>query len=215
MKLIDQELFEQKKRELLDKFALADDKEVPIEENPAAATASDRKLFGLVVELFAIQRGLDLQDQDVRVQLENYAREKMAACDPNDPRATNGAKMLRLLASEEVGSASIYADDLKSLRKEQFNQAQAERAAGARPNPFNEFLLQLLRTRPALTPEEALSDIRENRGFGLIIDVDLEYIWVSEGKGGVSDQLPREKRYKIKALGTRLSRLRKTLNPIG
>ena len=59
MKLIDQRIFETKKQDLLDKLISAPETTFSAKENPEEASALDKEVFDLIVELFAILKGLD------------------------------------------------------------------------------------------------------------------------------------------------------------
>ena len=85
MKLIDRDLFEQKKKELLDQSVATDATEFSAAENPEKAAALDKELFSRIIDLYAIQRGQDPTDENIRAGLESYARTKMATLDPDDP----------------------------------------------------------------------------------------------------------------------------------
>jgi hypothetical protein len=215
MSLIDPDLFKQKQKELLEKFTSVDANEVSTTDNPQDATVLDEELFNVIVQLFAIQRGLDPTDGDVLEQLQPYARKKMAALDPDDPKATHGAKMLRLLAaSDQIGAASTYADALGQDRRSEFSKVQTERATGSRPTPYQEFLKGLVHIHPTIDKEDALRRIEQQKRIYPIYDVCEEWIWVYQGEDDPSKDLPEYKRYKISALGSNLSRVKKELkNP--
>lgn len=210
MRLVDQSLFEHKKQELLEKFAAADDSEVSTNENPEDAAILDEAAFDLVIDLFAIQRGLDPTDEPTRAELESSVRQKLAGYDPDDPAATHSAKILRLLAdTDQIGAASTYADALGQHRRTEFNKAQTERATGSRQTPYQEFLKSLVRIHPTIDKEEALHRIEQQKGIYPIYDVCEEWIWVYKGEDDPSKDLPEYKRYKISALGSNLSQVKK------
>jgi len=232
MRLIDPSLFEQKKQELLEKFAAPDDSEVSTNENPEDAAKLekaafdlvvdledaaklDEAAFDLVVDLFAIQRGLDPTDEPTRAELESSVRQKLAGFDPDDPAATHSAKILRLLAdSDQIGAASTYAEALGLHKKREFSKVQTERATGSRPTPYQEFLKSLVCIHPTIDKEEALRRIEQQKGIYPIWDVCEEWIWVYKGEDDPSIDLPEYKRYKISALGSNLSQVKKELkNP--
>ena len=215
MRLIDPSLFEQKKQELLEKFAAPDDSEVSTNENPEDAAKLDEAAFDLVVDLFAIQRGLDPTDEPTRAELESSVRQKLAGFDPDDPAATHSAKILRLLAdSDQIGAASTYAEALGLHKENEFSKVQTERATGSRPTPYQEFLKSLVCIHPTIDKEEALRRIEQQKGIYPIWDVCEEWIWVYKGEDDPSIDLPEYKRYKISALGSNLSQVKKELkNP--
>lgn len=212
MRLIDQSLFEQKKQELLEKFAAPDDSEVSTNENPEDAAKLDEAAFDLVVDLFAIQRGLDPTDEPTRAELESSVRQKLAGFDPDDPAATHSAKILRLLAdSDQIGAASTYAEALGLHKENEFSKVQTERATGSRPTPYQEFLKSLVCIHPTIDKEEALRRIEQQKGIYPIYDVCEEWIWAYKGEDDPSKDLPEYKRYKISALGSNLSQVKKRI----
>jgi len=212
MRLIDPSLFEQKKQELLEKFAAPDDSEVSTNENPEDAAKLDEAAFDLVVDLFAIQRGLDPTDEPTRAELESSVRQKLAGFDPDDPAATHSAKILRLLAdSDQIGAASTYAEALGLHKENEFSKVQTERATGSRPTPYQEFLKSLVCIHPTIDKEEALRRIEQQKGIYPIYDVCEEWIWAYKGEDDPSKDLPEYKRYKISALGSNLSQVKKRI----
>ena len=72
MKLIDRDLFETKMQELLDKFTSVSDDQISTEENSQEAADLDKEVFDLIVELFAILKGLDPENLQIRQELEPY-----------------------------------------------------------------------------------------------------------------------------------------------
>ena len=211
MKLIDRDLFETKMQELLDKFTSVSDDQISTEENSQEAADLDKEVFDLIVELFAILKGLDPENLQIRQELEPYVREKLATFDPDNPEETRAAKMIRLLAYSQEGAMSKYTDALQKLKESEFSEVQVNRALGFRSNTFNDFLLELLRENPRATTSEALSHIRNSIDIHPISDIDEEWIYVLDGQKNKSRKLPKIKQYSIDGLGTRLSRLRKIL----
>ena len=211
MKLIDRDLFETKMQELLDKFTSVSDDQISTEENSQEAADLDKEVFDLIVELFAILKGLDPENLQIRQELEPYVREKLATFDPDNPEETRAAKMIRLLAYSQEGAMSKYTDALQKLKESEFSEVQVNRALGFRSNTFNDFLLELLRENPRATTSEALSHIRNSINIHPISDIDEEWIYVLDGQKSKSRKLPKIKQYSIDGLGTRLSRLRKIL----
>lgn len=211
MKLIDQKIFETKKQDLLDKLMSAPETTFSAKENPEEASALDKEVFDLIVELFAILKGLDPENLQIRQELEPYVREKLATFDPDNPEETRAAKMIRLLAYSQEGAMSKYTDALQKLKDSEFSEVQVNRALGFRSNTFNDFLLELLRENPRATTSEALSHIRNSIDIHPISDIDEEWIYVLDGQKSKSRKLPKIKQYSIDGLGTRLSRLRKIL----
>jgi hypothetical protein len=211
MKLIDRDLFETKMQELLDKFTSVSDDQISTEENSQEAADLDKEVFDLIVELFAILKGLDPENLQIRQELEPYVREKLATFDPDNPEETRAAKMIRLLAYSQEGAMSKYTDALQKLKDSEFSEVQVNRALGFRSNTFNDFLLELLRENPRATTSEALSHIRNSINIHPISDIDEEWIYVLDGQKSKSRKLPKIKQYSIDGLGIRLSRLRKIL----
>ena len=211
MKLIDRDLFETKMQELLDKFTSVSDDQISTEENSQEAADLDKEVFDLIVELFAILKGLDPENLQIRQELEPYVREKLATFDPDNPEETRAAKMIRLLAYSQEGAMSKYTDALQKLKESEFSEVQVNRALGFRSNTFNDFLLEFLRENPRATTSEALSHIRNSIDIHPISDIDEEWIYVLDGQKNKSRKLPKIKQYSIDGLGTRLSRLRKIL----
>ena len=211
MKLIDRDLFETKMQELLDKFTSVSDDQISTEENSQEAADLDKEVFDLIVELFAILKGLDPENLQIRQELEPYVREKLATFDPDNPEETRAAKMIRLLAYSQEGAMSKYTDALQKLKESEFSEVQVNRALGFRSNTFNDFLLEFLRENPRATTSEALSHIRNSIDIHPISDIDEEWIYVLDGQKSKSRKLPKIKQYSIDGLGTRLSRLRKIL----
>jgi hypothetical protein len=211
MKLIDRDLFETKMQELLDKFTSVSDDQISTEESSQEAADLDKEVFDLIVELFAILKGLDPENLQIRQELEPYVREKLATFDPDNPEETRAAKMIRLLAYSQEGAMSKYTDALQKLKESEFSEVQVNRALGFRSNTFNDFLLELLRENPRATTSEALSHIRNSINIHPISDIDEEWIYVLDGQKSKSRKLPKIKQYSIDGLGIRLSRLRKIL----
>jgi hypothetical protein len=211
MKLIDRDLFETKMQELLDKFTSVSDDQISTEESSQEAADLDKEVFDLIVELFAILKGLDPENLQIRQELEPYVREKLATFDPDNPEETRAAKMIRLLAYSQEGAMSKYTDALQKLKESEFSEVQVNRALGFRSNTFNDFLLKLLRENPRATTSEALSHIRNSIDIHPISDIDEEWIYVLDGQKSKSRKLPKIKQYSIDGLGIRLSRLRKIL----
>ena len=155
MKLIDQKIFETKKQDLFDKLMSAPETTFSAKENPEEASALDKEVFDLIVELFAILKGLDPENLQIRQELEPYVRERMADFDPDNPDATYAAKIIRLLASGRLGSATYYADALGEHKGKEFCKDQADRATGLRPSSYGKFLESLLLGKPNITEEQA------------------------------------------------------------
>lgn len=211
MKLIDRDLFEQKRKELLDQFVSADAAEFSAAENPEKAAALDKELFSRIIDLYAIQRGQDPTNENIRASLESYARTKMATLDPDDPAAIHGSKLLRLLAGDQRGALSTYADALREFKKSECRKAQCERATGPRPTPYRQFLETLVRSKPTISADQALSHIKRQKLVYPIYDVCEEWIWVYKGEDEPFKDFPEYKRHKIRALGSNLAQVRKRI----
>lgn len=211
MKLIDRDLFETKMQELLAKPMSAPETTFSAKENPEEATALDKEVFDLIVELFAILKGENPENLQVRQELEPYVRERMADFDPNDPDVTYAAKIIRLLASGRLGSATCYADALGQHKKNVFSDTQTQRATGLRPTPYGKFLEELLLADPAINEEKVLRRIDNQRLIYPIYDLSEEWIWVYTSEEEPAKEFPKTKRYKVSALGSNLSQARRNL----
>jgi hypothetical protein len=209
--MIDQEIFEKKKQELLDKLMSAPETTFSAAEDPEQAIALDKEIFEIVLDLFAIQRGLDPNNKDVRKKLTPYGRAQMATFDPNDPAVTYSAKIMRLLANDQTGAASSYADALGQHKKKEFSDAQTQRASGLRPTPYGKFLEELLLADPAINEEQVLRRIDNQRLIYPIYDLSEEWIWVYTSEEEPAKEFPKTKRYKVSALGSNLSQARRNL----
>jgi hypothetical protein len=211
MKLIDQKIFETKKQDLFDKLMSAPETTFSAKENPEEASALDKEVFDLIVELFAILKGLDPENLQIRQELEPYVRERMADFDPDNPDATYAAKIIRLLASGRLGSATYYADALGEHKGKEFCKDQADRATGLRPSSYGKFLESLLLGKPNITEEQALNRIHNQKSVYPIFDSNDEWIWVYTSEEEVPKDFPKTKQYKVSALGSNLSQARKNL----
>ena len=180
------------------------------DESPASKDEATREWL---IDSLALQRGLDASDPEMRREIWMWAMGKMGDWDPNDPALAHSAKMLRLLSANLDGSTTAYAEDLQLHRQREESARQAKRASNPhRKNRFDEMLQRWLERDPELGHDEALDRIRNEEGYGVVIEVTEEDIEIYPFED--SEEKQRIKKVKRSGLGSRLTRIRKAMKRV-
>ena len=180
------------------------------DESPASM---DEALKELIIDCVALQRDLDASDPSMRRKIWKWASNKMGEWDPNDPALAHSAKMLRLLSANLDGSTTVYADDLQLHRHREESTRQAKRASNPhRKNRFDEMLERWVERDPELGHDEALDRIRNEEGYGVVIEVTEEDIEIYPFED--SEEKQQIKKVKRSGLGSRLTRIRKAMKRV-
>jgi hypothetical protein len=178
-----------------------------------SSTSMDEALKELIIDCVALQRDLDASDPELRQKIWGWATSKMSAWDPNDPALAHPAKMLRLLSANLDGSTAVYADDLQLHRQQEESTRQAKRASNPhRKNRFDEMLERWVERDPELGHDEALDRIRNEEGYGVVIEVTEEDIEIYPFED--SEEKQQIKKVKRSGLGSRLARIRKAMKRV-
>lgn len=170
------------------------------------AKSLDEAVRDLVVDMIAAQRDLDATEPAVREKIWLWAKEQMGAWDPSDPALTHPAKLLRLLAQTQDGSTSVYAEDLRGLRKAEESARQSSHASRPhKKDDFDRMLEGWLKRKPDLSREEAYEQILDARGGGVVIQADDQFIEIRPYPDGDIKIIATG------GLGSRLTRIRNSL----
>lgn len=197
MRVSDQEVFQEEKEALLQKFSES--------TSPVTNRAVDREALKLIVSLLAAQRGMNIRDPKVRRGLEKFAISEMAKFDPEQPALAHSAKLLRLLAGEKKGSGAKYLENLEIHRSELESEKQSKKAKTERQmNNLDALILEILISNKELTTQQLYEALRDRKCEWPLRQVDDEYIEVFTSRDERA-----YKTYAVGGLGIRLSRLRK------
>jgi hypothetical protein len=178
-----------------------------------STTSMDEALKELIIDCVALQRDLDASDPVLRQKIWGWATSKMSAWDPNDPALAHPAKMLRLLSTNLDGSTAVYADDLQLHRQREESTRQAKRASNPHPkHRLDEMLKRWVKRDPELGHDEALDRIRNEEGYGVVIEVTEEDIEIYPFED--SEEKRQIKKVKRSGLGSRLTRIRKAMKRV-
>ena len=179
-------------------------------ESPASKDEATREWL---IDSLALKRGLDASDPEMRREIWMWAMGKMGDWDPNDPALAHSAKMLRLLSANLDGSTTAYAEDLQLHRQREESARQAKRASNPhRKNRLDEMLERWVERDPELGHDEALDRIRNEEGYGVVIEVTEEDIEIYPFED--SEEKQQIKKVKRSGLGSRLTRIRKAMKRV-
>ena len=152
----------------------------------------DEAIRALIIDLLALQNGIDSSDSAVRAKLWDGANAQMQSWDPDEPELTHSAKLLRLLALTRDGSSTNYADNLQTYHKTEERARQAKRASNPhRKNRFDVMLRDWIGRNRSLDTVDALDLIRGEIGNGIVYDVTDDHIEIYPFEDS-------EKKYQIK-----------------
>ena len=173
----------------------------------------DEAVRALIIDLLALQNGLDSSDSAVRAKLWDGANAQMQSWDPDEPELTHSAKLLRLLALTRDGSSTNYADNLQTYRKTEERARQAKRASNPhQESRFNALLKLWVSRDPDLGPEGVIKKIRAGEAISIVIDLTATEIEIYPFED--SEEKSEVRKISRSGLGSRLSRIKKALSAV-